>query len=476
MNGLGRSVFSLLLLAVGIGGFVWMGKPVVPTRRPDRRQTPVVKTATAVDHQDGIPFEVDGVVVPFRQIEIAAQVSGRVEFKADQCRVGRAVKQGDLLLRIEQNDYELEVMRLSEELTQADAMIGELDVETETTDNQITSARKQLAIEVRELERNRDLYGRGAASESQLDIAKRAELTLRNSLQTLLDQKNLLRRRRVRLESAKTLSRTNLDKAALALKRTEIRSPLDGVVVSEYVEQDGYVQIGSTVISLQDTSQLDITCKLHIRQMHWLWQSRSALQPELSSAGELSRAYDFPETVATVIYNLEGSSYQWNGVVNRYDGAGIDNQTRMVPCRVHVADPLSLVSTVGEAANSDLPSGRRANLPTLMTGMFVKIRIHARPPIPLVRLPQSAIQPGNMIWTVEKGQLRRKEVSVAHSDSESVVAYQQAGGLQAGDAVVVSSIANPIEGLVVKEMERGEVGTNRQANGDVGDESIDICY
>ncbi len=365
-----RVAVSLLLLGIGVGGFVWMGTPEVPTRPPEEKTVPVVKTAIAQDHKDGIQFVVDGVVVPFRQIEIAAQVSGRIEFKAAECQTGRAVKKGDLLVRIEQSDYDLEVKRLKEEVTQAQAMINELDVELETADNQIASAREQLAIDVRQLDRNKDLLSRQAASDSEVDSARRTELATRNSLQTLIDQKSLLGRRRLRLESAKVLGQANLEKAELALSRTEIRSPLDGVVVSENVEQDGYIQAGSTVISLQDTSSLDVTCKLHMRQMHWLWQGQSASE----SVGALTQAYDFPETPATVIYDLGESTYEWKGVVDRYDGAGIDNQTRMVPCRVHVKDPLSVTARDSERSATENP-------PTLMTGMFVKVRVDARPPI-----------------------------------------------------------------------------------------------
>jgi RND family efflux transporter MFP subunit len=437
-----RVAVSLLLLGIGVGGFVWMGTPEVPTRPPEERKAPVVKTAIAQDHKDGIQFLVDGVVVPFRQIEIAAQVSGRIEFKAEQCRTGRAVKKGDLLVRIEQSDYDLEVKRLKEEVTQADAMINELDVELETADNQIASAREQLVIDLRQLERNKDLLSRQAASDSEVDSARRTELTTRNSLQTLLDQKSLLARRRLRLESAKVLGQANLEKAELALSRTEIRSPLDGMVVNENVEQDGYIQAGSTVISLQDTSSLDVTCKLHMRQMHWLWQGQA--ESKLESVDALTQAYDFPETLATVIYDLGGRTYEWKGVVDRYDGAGIDNQTRMVPCRVHVNDPLAVTASDSERSATENP-------PTLMTGMFVKVRVDARPPISLVRLPQEAIQPGNAIWTVDEGKLKRKKVSIANSNAEFVVAYQQEGGLQAGDAVVVSPLATPIEGLEVQK-------------------------
>lgn len=170
----GRVAASLLLLGVGIGGFYAMGTPEVPTRPPERKGAAVVRTLSAEEHTDGIQFEVDGVVVPFREVEIAAQVTGRVEFKADNCRTGRAVTQGDLLLRIEQIDYKLEVTRLSEELKQADAMLRELDVEVSTIENQIALSQQQLEIDVRQLKRNQELLATRAGSEFELDTARRA--------------------------------------------------------------------------------------------------------------------------------------------------------------------------------------------------------------------------------------------------------------------------------------------------------------
>ncbi len=484
-----RSLLSIAILAAGLGGFLWLGTPEVPTQTPRPDRPPTVETAAAIDHTGGISFDVDGLVVPFRQIQIASQVAGRVEFKDPQCRVGREVRKGDLLLRIEPADYELEVRRLTEERTQAEAMIRELDAEILTAANQIESIGRQLEIDVRQLKRNQDLQRRSAASSSEVDAAQRAELTTRSLLQSQIDQRNLLTQRRIRMDAAKALVQANLEKAELSLERTEIRSPIDGVVVSESIEQDGYVPLGTTMLVLQDTSQLDVACKLHMRQMHWLWQGRSP--GSIPAAAELG--YDFPETPATVIYEMDGARYVWEGVVDRYDGAGLDAQTRMVPCRVHVDDPTSVttrpeprLSHVGAAAKGPAAlvsrtgadglvqddrandsgksihnpsrSGRedqtirpdRSNQPpTLMTGMFVKVRIHARPPIALVRLPQEAIQPGNTVWVVEDRKLRLKEISIASADATSVVAYQQSGGLQAGDLVVTSPLATPGEGMAV---------------------------
>jgi multidrug efflux pump subunit AcrA (membrane-fusion protein) len=446
MNDIWRAAISLAIVGAGIGGFLLMGTPQVPTQAPRKPGKQLVKMAIAEEHTDGIQFEVDGIVVPFRRIDLAAQVSGRIAYKSDACRVGRAVEAGELLIRIDKDDYEIEVKRLQEEVNQAQAMLDELEAELVTVDNQIATARQQLNIDARELERSANLVDRRITSDSELDDARRAELTSRNALQILQDQKNLLSRRRVRLESVIALERADLEKAELDLQRTEIRSPLDGVVVAENVEQDGFIQTGNTLVSLQDASQLDVICKLHMHQMYWLWQGKygDTGDTDQPPGRDLMDAYAFPETPATIVYSLGGSTYEWQGIVNRFDGAGIDSQTRMIPCRVHVDDPLSMrLVEGGETVYA--PS----NPPTLMTGMFVKVRIHAQPPIPLVRLPQAAIQPDDFVWTVHEGKLKRKAVVVATAGEKTVVAYQQIDGLQAGDQVVVSPLPTPVEGLAV---------------------------
>lgn len=471
-----------------------MGTPEVPTQEPIADPPAMVTTQAAIAHTEGIAFDVDGVVVPYREIEVASQISGKVEYKSESCRIGRTVRTGDLLLRIEAVDYELEVRRLTEELAQADAMILELEAEIKSIENQIESSRQQLAIDARQLQRNEDLMRRSAASDSEVDSARRAELTTQNTLQSQVDQKNLLEQRRLRMKSAKALVQANLDKAKLNLTRTQVFAPIDGVVVSESVEQDGYVQAGGTMIVIQDTSQLDVSCKLYMRQMHWLWQS----DPVVGSFDGDERGYQFPKTPATVIYRLGDEEFAWKAVVDRYDGAGIDSQTRMVPCRVHVDDPTSVFdlaaldaagsaeslvatqdSTDTETADKNAadkdPERQTQSLgaeiagpgsdlqpPTLMTGMFVKVRIHASPPIALVRIPQQAIQPGNTVWTVDSGKLAKKSITIANSTPDFVIAYQRSGGLQAGDLIVTSPLATPVDGMRVTSSADADGGSGRR--------------
>ncbi|MEM9367412.1 MAG: hypothetical protein AAGD07_15585 [Planctomycetota bacterium] len=470
-----RSVLSLLILGGGIASFQFLGVAEVPTRPPIPESKPLVETVAAIPHTQGISFEVDGAVVPYRQISIAAEVGGRVTYKADDCRMGCRVTKGELLVKIDATDYKLEVRRLEEELRGAESQINELEAEIATVSNQVEATRKQTEIDARQLDRVRATQLRKAASASEVDTAARTLLASQNQLQQLQDQKTLLTRRRARLESAAALSEANLEKANVNVKRTEIFSPIDAIVVNDSVEQDGYVQPGSVALILQDTSQVDVSCKLQMKQMDWLWQSSRVVEPSRSTDGpsDLSLETDavapedskqlvatqgmdsgesFPVTPARIRYELGGRTYQWNGQVDRYDGAGIDSQTRMVPCRIHVSDPDAsvILSDNPEAPLGPLPvTPNKASDQSLLTGMFVKAVIDTRPPLPFLRVPQAALQPGNHVWIVVDGQLQRRDVRIATADQANVIVYQEAGGLKPGDAVVVSPMATPLEGALV---------------------------
>ena len=94
-----------------------------------------------------------------------------------------------------------------------------------------------------------------------------------------------------------------------------------------------------------------------------------------------------------------------------------------------------------------MPGG---NPPTLMTGMFVRVRIKAQVPQSLIRVPPQAIQPGDVIWSVADGKLRKYQAAIAHSSRDHVLVYEESGGLAAGMEVVTSPLATPINGLEVQ--------------------------
>jgi hypothetical protein len=89
----------------------------------------------------------------------------------------------------------------------------------------------------------------------------------------------------------------------------------------------------------------------------------------------------------------EEVGYQWQGQLSRYEGIGLDSQSRTIPIRIRVDSPQEVFQN--GARIYEKSSG---GLPALVRGMFVECSIHTNPPINTVLIPKLALKPGNLIW------------------------------------------------------------------------------
>lgn len=463
-----RMVLPLLIVAGGIVGF-WVLKQRRPgfQQEPEAPVAPVVDTASVARHQGPLTIKVDGHVVPFRQLVLSAEVAGRVVRKAEACRAGRFVRRGELLLEIDRRDYELAKRQAVEQLEQAAVMLEELEVEVANTDALIRLAEDELELAQSELDRQLELRRQKATSQAAVDLSRSNLLKARNALLGLQSQRQLLNTRRVRLESAKQLAQVSLEKAELDLQRTRVVAPIDGMVVLESVEEDSFVAKGTPLVTLEDTSAVEVSCHLRMDQLYWVLNQRT-----LGSAGDqASRTqedYQLPETPATVVYRLGDRQYVWQGTLWRYEGIGLDERTRTVPCRVRVDQPrqVRLRSDSGLRAPE---AGPRA----LVRGMFVTVEIHAEPREELWRVPEAAVRPSQRLWCVRQGRLQSVPVRVVMMQRKMAV-IQAEGRLRAGDQVVVSPVGAVMEGARVRVRETtagGELPVGQVAVAEEGDDT-----
>jgi len=442
----GRSSLSLLLIGASVAGVLALGRAERPRRKgPAEKVLPVVEVAAIQSHSGGIDFEVDGVVIPFRQVEVPAEVAGQIDFKAENCRIGRTVKRGELLLSVDPSDFEIEIRRLREELTQAKVNQQELAIEIASRHRQIELAQEDLDIKQREVARYESIDDPGVYSKTELDTARLKELQARDMLQTEHDQLALLEARKEKMAAAVEHVTAQLEKAQLELSRTKIESPLDGVVTQEIAEEGSYVLRGGAVVKIQDTSRMEIRCSLKMREVDWLLRSAPKVDNRAS-------AYHIPETPATVSFKVGGTTYRWQGNLSYFDGGQVDQKTRMIPCRVNIQAPLDYEAHNGNGQLEQAPAAL-----ALMAGMFVKVTIHAQPDLALIELPEAAIQPGNTVWTVAPqsttGKLEQTPIRVVYKSGDSVLAYVDDDSLQPDDLVIVSPLAAPVEGGTVEIME-----------------------
>ena len=450
-----RVVATVGILAVGFGGLALMivlGQPEAKTVEPEEKHSPLVETALVGLQRESLDIDVDGVVVPRREIGVAAEVGGQVIEKTDDCEAGKYVREGTLLVRVDPRDYQLEVRRLDKELKQAQVSLEELDVEEKNTRELIALAKDGLELQKKELARLEVLAKRGDqyVTDSAMDTERRNVLTARNALVTLESQLRTTEARRGRLEAARDLVQANLDKANLNLSRTEIKAPIDGMIVKDSVELDAYLSPGTVIATIEDVSKCDVRCNLRMDELYWIWNQPHAEQPLERETS--TRSYRLPPTPTTVIYRMGDRQYEWNGILRRYDGIGLDETTRTVPCIVVVDKP-------DKISEHGTDSGQALRGPTaLVRGMYVELKIHTRPDASLLQVPTVAIRPGNKIFRVRGGILNIITVNVISVMGDLTVVTpkqqptlgKQDESLMPGDQVVVSQMPSVYNGMSVK--------------------------
>ena len=94
---------------------------------------------------------------------------------------------------------------------------------------------------------------------------------------------------------------------------------------------------------IEDTERVEVSCNLRSDQLLLVLD-----QPDLekksrtSSRVVKSSSYELPKTPVTISYHVAGrenTEFQWHGHLSRYEGIGIDAQTRTVPVRISVDNP-----------------------------------------------------------------------------------------------------------------------------------------
>jgi multidrug efflux pump subunit AcrA (membrane-fusion protein) len=444
-----KIISPVLVLAAGVLGYVLFGQPQKPPQ-DQRIVTPaeLVEVKTVERFTEKIKIDFDGLVIPFRRINLSAEIAGRVTEKPENLQAGSFVKKGIKLLEIDKRFYQLEVDRLTAEKEQTEAA-GEVIAEQVTsTYKLIDIAEDQRKLEEANVKRSENLRERGAITQSQYEADRKTYLSIQNSVTTLENQLNQLLKQKFQNQKTVAIAQAKIDQAQRDLDLSTLKAPISGLIVDDFVEQDDFVQRGTALFQLEDTSKVEISSNLKMEEFGWLIQSpqsNSAEEPppELTDIN-LADAYRLPENEVTVAYELAGVTYEWKGKISRLAGTGLDPKTRMVPCRVTVPEPRTFL----RSSDSQQITSRSPR--TLMNGMFVKMSTGVVPGRPLLSLPETGVRPGNIVWLASKDGLRVEIIKVVHRQNGRVLIHEENSPLLPGDKVIVSQLSEPEVGMKLK--------------------------
>lgn len=306
-------ILPIAILVVGIVaflGFSSLKKP--PEEKAEVDNTPIV----AVENIDVAPMTLQvssyGIVKPKYETLLVAQVNGEIVELSDVFVRGGFVKKGELLARIDPNDYHAALI---------DAQAN------------MASARAALEKEVAQ--------GKVAEREwKQITDTSPTELSLR---------KPQLAQELARVKSAQA----SVLRAERNLQRTEIKAPYDAMIDNRMIGLGSFVGVGSEIGKLLGTAVAEVRLPVADNQLQFLINEGHQAQVKL-------------------VGTFSGKSVEWVANIARNEGV-IDNQSRMTYLVAEIQNPYLLSGQ--EIDNKNAVESKFNNIIPLRFGSYVQAEI-----------------------------------------------------------------------------------------------------
>lgn len=274
----------IVILIAGILAFMLfssMKKP--PEEKEEIDNTPIVAVEPISVAPMTLKVESYGVVKPKYETELVAQISGQIVELSETFVRGGFVKKGQLLARIDPNDYEAAL------------------IDAEAT---MASARASLETE--------RAQGRVAEQEwKRITDTSPTELSLR---------KPQLAQEIARVKSAQA----SILRAKRNVERTELRAPYDAMIESRNVGLGSFVSMGSMVGKLLGTGTAEVRLPVADNQLEFLIEHGKNAEVNLMGT-------------------FAGKETVWSAHIARNEGV-VDSQSRMSYLVAEINDPYALTA------------------------------------------------------------------------------------------------------------------------------------
>lgn len=292
MKTFGKTVLKVLLpILVLVGAWATVSKVRNSAPEAQRRQQPPSVLTVEATRLEAVDFPVvlrsQGTVRPTTENVLVTEVTGAVTSISDRFVVGGGFSAGEVLVQIDERDYDIALTQALASLAQAEAVLEE--------ERALAS---QAAADWRQLGR------RGTPS----------PLTLREP-QVAAAVAN------------RDAAEASVQRARLDLQRTRIAAPYDGRVLSKDVGNGQFVNRGASVGTIHAIEAVDVSLPLTSRQLEFL-----AL-PTGRSPASLAPSVELETRVGNTLRT-------WTGRIVRAEG--VDASTQQLNVLARVENPFAV--------------------------------------------------------------------------------------------------------------------------------------
>lgn len=283
-----RILLPLIVIAVGAyAAFTMIQNRPAPVTQQVEIPPPSVRVISVQPENIRLKVRAEGTVAPRTETELVPEVSGRVMMVSESLAAGGFFEEGEVLLEIDQREYELAVVR-------ARAAIAQAELRLATEQEEAAVARKEW-----------ESLGQGEPRPLVVRAPQIAEA-------------------KAMLASAQAA----FEKAEYDLERTVVKAPFAGRVREKRVDVGQFVSRGSSVARLYGVDYAEVRLPIPDTDLEFV-NLPLAYRGQRESARGPSVA---------LMANFAGRRHRWQGRIVRTEGE-IDPRTRMIQAIAQVSDP-----------------------------------------------------------------------------------------------------------------------------------------
>jgi HlyD family secretion protein len=291
-----------------------------------------------------------GTVNPVSQVQVGTQVSGQVrELLVD---FNSEVRQGQLIARIDPETFEYRLRQATADLEAARASVLTAQANVQQALAQASRAGVELQEAQRDLERKQGLVAQNFISPAEADTARAKAATLVEAFKATQAMVDVARAQGQAAQATVKQRDAQLAQARVDLERTQIRSPVDGIVIKRSVEA------GQTVAASLQAPELFVIAR-----------NLSDMQVEAS----------IDESDVARVRLGQPASF----TVDAFPGRGFEGQVRQVrKAAVNSQNVITYVAVVGFTNESN----------QLLPGMTANVRIVTDTRDDVLKVPNAALR------------------------------------------------------------------------------------
>ncbi|MEO0931302.1 MAG: efflux RND transporter periplasmic adaptor subunit [Pseudomonadota bacterium] len=434
-------------LALGIAGYIWMTQPTETASQQTEEARLAVRAMVVVPASHLVSATGYGRVEAARSWSAIAQVEGRVVATFDDLAVGSVVEAGDLLIQVDQTDYELAAQKSRANIAAAEAQLVELDAQETNSKNLLELEQRSLEVAQAEFARTQNLFDSGTASAATLDAAQKTLLAQESAIINLTNTIALYPAQRQSAEATLAVRQAELAEAERGLANTTIVAPFRGRVSAEAVQVGRFIRTGEDLLTVDSIDSAEVVGAFQPQAFASV--VRASLDGKFPDVAEVAatEVMDYMrrgDVQAYVIADFAGRQVRYPAELVRFRGT-IDSDTGTIGVAVRINNPLV-------ARTSD-------QRPPLEFGAFIGVVLEGTTPDEAIAIPRAAVRQGDdglpFVYTATADdRLAITPIALGPVAGDLILVEN---GLAAGNRVVLSSPRPPIEGLALTVIEESGV-------------------